>query len=1155
MVMYLAIAWVVTTWLHLPPQADSIVRMLLMGLGFAAFFAIYQWRERRQRRKESAQQDAQQQAARTSESATREIESYIREAEKRLAAARGSRDSKLSNLPVFFIAGESGSAKTSLFLHSGTEPDLLAGQVYQDSTVVPTRPVNLWLAKDAAFVEAGGRLLSDPVRWERLLKRLRQSARRFFTGRPQSARGAILCVDCERFLRPGSDEALAAVARGLQERLAEISQTMGVNLPVYVVITKLDRMNSFTEYAANLTNDEVTQVMGVTLPLLSGSELGIYAEQESRRLTTTFDNLCASLCDNRLPFLARENNSTHLAAVYEFPREFRKLRVPLIRFLVDLFRPSQLRANPVLRGFYFSGVRPVTVKESVPLVRGSASAPERETPSLFGRFDAGYGSSSPAVLAQEVRTRRTPQWLFLGHLFSDVILDDRAAMISSGRSFRVQMARRLLTACAGVLCLALAAGCTVSYFRNRALESQVGEAARGIGWSETGGAAQELPSRASLERLDALRESVEQLAGYERDGAPWSLRWGLYIGPKLYPTARRLYFARFAQIMFGSTQASLLDWLQKLPEKPGPSDEYKPTYDTLKSYLITTSHHEKSTRAYLSPILFERWAAKRPIDSDRAALAQRQFDFYSDELFYSNPYSSENDKDAVEHARTYLAQFNASENVYQFIIGEASRQNPPANFNKQYAGSAAFVVNNKDVQGAFTVAGWQFFQKALHDLRRYFGGEQWVLGDRVVATYDPITLGPELLARYQKDFIGNWRAYLANTEVVRYRGIPDAAQKLQQLSGNQSYLLALFCVASINTTLTGNEAAMAPYQPVQYVEAPGCVEKLVQDHNGPYLTALASLQGVMERLARNNGTIPDDMVEQVQNEAANAYRVTRQIAQNFRIDREGDVHGMVQKIMEDPIKQAEGLLRGIGPAQLNGEGRRFCGAFSELTGKYPFKTDSKIDATLDELNAMFRPGDGKFDQFYDSALKNYLDRHDSQYTRKADSHVRITDGFLRFMNHAGAFREALYPAGAKNPSLAYNMTSLPSDGLKHVALTLDGQVLSSTGEASAAKDFTWPGTPHQAKLAGNLGGGDFGFISYDGLWAVFRFFGDADQFQASGNLYTLQWVPRQGQSGQAIKLDSGKSLTLPFRLDLKGAPPIFQKGYLSGFQCVSDVAR
>ncbi len=88
-----------------------------------------------------------------------------------------------------------------------------------------------------------------------------------------------------------------------------------------------------------------------------------------------------------------------------------------------------------------------------------------------------------------------------------------------------------------------------------------------------------------------------------------------------------------------------------------------------------------------------------------------------------------------------------------------------------------------------------------------------------------------------------------------------------------------------------------------------------------------------------------------------------------------------------------------------------------------------------------------------------------------------------------------------------------------------------------------------------MGGGELGFITYDGLWAAFRFFGDADRFQPSGSGYTLQWVPRQGQSAQPIRLDGGKILTLPFYLDLKGAPPIFQKGYLSGFQCVSEIAR
>jgi hypothetical protein len=42
------------------------------------------------------------------------------------------------------------------------------------------------------------------------------------------------------------------------------------------------------------------------------------------------------------------------------------------------------------------------------------------------------------------------------------------------------------------------------------------------------------------------------------------------------------------------------------------------------------------------------------------------------------------------------------------------------------------------------------------------------------------------------------------------------------------------------------------------------------------------------------------------------------IAQKFTIDRDGNVHGMVQKLMEDPIKYAE-ALRAAG--QLNSAGK------------------------------------------------------------------------------------------------------------------------------------------------------------------------------------------------------------------------------------------
>ncbi len=40
------------------------------------------------------------------------------------------------------------------------------------------------------------------------------------------------------------------------------------------------------------------------------------------------------------------------------------------------------------------------------------------------------------------------------------------------------------------------------------------------------------------------------------------------------------------------------------------------------------------------------------------------------------------------------------------------------------------------------------------------------------------------------------------------------------------------------------------------------------------------------------------------------------------------MHGMVQKLMEDPIRQVEALLERLGPSQINAQGKSFCSDFS-----------------------------------------------------------------------------------------------------------------------------------------------------------------------------------------------------------------------------------
>ena len=268
MIVFLALSWVVTGLFHLSGTAEMIVRMLLMALVFAGVGFFYYWF--RYRRTPKNQQDAAQLDAADSE---REIGYFIRDAEARLAASNLGKEAKLGQLPVFFVLGETGAAKTSMIVHSGMEPDLLAGQVYQDSNIIPTRPLNIWLAQKSVFVEPGGPLLTDPNRWIRLIRRLQPLRRRIFEGQ-QAARAVVVCVDAELFLQPGANEKLAALARNLHTRIGEISQILGVRLPIYVLFSKLDRLASFSDFVRNLTEEEVHAGSGRDVPDAYGARAG-----------------------------------------------------------------------------------------------------------------------------------------------------------------------------------------------------------------------------------------------------------------------------------------------------------------------------------------------------------------------------------------------------------------------------------------------------------------------------------------------------------------------------------------------------------------------------------------------------------------------------------------------------------------------------------------------------------------------------------------------------------------------------------------------------------------------------------------------------------------------------------------------------------------
>lgn len=1078
-----------------------------------------------------------------------DLDALLEEAQGRLEEAQLEKGAGLATLPAVLVLGETGSAKTSTLLHCGLSPELLAGQMSDESHLLPTPTCNLWLAERCVFVEMAGKLLGDSEAWGKLTKRLLPGKGAALLGTAREApRAALVCVDAESLLAPSPDP-LAATARKLRAQLAELAQLLGINLPVYVLFTRTDRIPFFTEYVSKLTDDEAARIVGATLPIVERRR-GAYDEEETARLNSVFERIFRGLCHARPNYLARETNAAQLSAIYEFPREFRKIRVPLVRLLVELGRPSQLTAGPFLRGFYFSGVRPILVNEMAP-------APAESQPSqaaggrigATGIFRAQSGLAAGPAAARIVGTRKVPQWVLVGKLFHDLLLADQTAQSASASSVRASMPRRILLLAASVLCLLYSGALAVSYSQNRSLEGGILEASKGIAAVDSAPTAS--ASLDSLQKLETLRQSLDRLESYRRKGAPWSYRFGLYGGDPLYADVRQVYFAHFRQLLLQPAQSTIVDSLDALPAAPGP--DYGPTYDSLKAYLITTSNHDKSTSAFLAPVLLNRWSANRNIDAPRLDLARKQFEFYSDELRAENPFSSVNDAAVVGKARQYLAQFGSFERVYQAMLADAAKAGPPLNFNKQFPGSAEEVVDGYDVAAPFTKPGWAFMRNALKNPDKYFAGEAWVLGDQGSAGIDRAKLAQQLTDQYHSDFIKQWRAYFKAAAVVKYAGLPDASKKLGTLSGNQSPLLALFWLASQNTAVDAPEVANV-FQPAQAVVPPSSVDRYIAPPNQAYMNALVTLQASVETVAAQP-TGNDAAAAQTLTNATAAKVAARQVAQTFRIDPDGHLEAGVEKLMEDPITNVEALLRNLGPAELNGKGKGLCTAIRTVMGKYPFNPAATPQATVADVNGIFRKPDGALWKFYDDNLQKLLPKQGSQYVATPAGGVSLNPAFASFFNQAASFSDFLYAGGAQDPHIAYTLKPVPAEGIQTLGLALDGQTLTYSGGDAPGKQFVWQGSgAHAAKATVKFGGGpDLAWSTSDGLWAIFQFFNKADTWKPMGTGNLLEWVIRIGKD--PVMLPSGKPLTVRFDLDMNGGPQVFQKGYFSRMGCVAEVAK
>jgi type VI secretion system protein ImpL len=1207
--LYVCLVWVAIAYMgHGTIEPDGVrLGLLWTGIGLIALLAwiigarLFGWWRLSRAKAAAKPAPASKPTAAPSHPDDEAMKVLIAEAETALAKASASgrrAGVPFSAMPLYLLVGAEGSGKTSTLLNSGIEPQLLAGQ--GTAPVAPTRLCNFWLAKDVIFAEIAGRQFAgDLNRWGQLLGVLRgQSAVPFWRrlwGEQETRRdlrGVIAFCDSKELTTASSDpQRLEAYSRAWQERLRSIAEVFGVEFPVYLIITKCDKIPFFSDYFRRLPESEISQILGCNLALRDSHAARsdeVFAEAEAKRLTASFRPLYHSLARRRITQLAHEPNLAQRAGVYEFPRELKRIRSPLVQFLTDVFRPNSLGLSPLLRGYYLTGVREgeVQFQASAAGISDSTEAPHDAT-KLFRPRDA-------TQLFQGTRKSSGMRWLFVSDIFHRVILQDQPPRPVKVPVDRFDQQRKIAFGAVCGICGVLFLAFVISWWNNRSLLSDIGAAFSSK--TDPKGRPTQLQD---LQALEKLRVQLARLEG----GLPWRFHWGLYTGNRVLDRTRSAYFNQFKKLLLNDLNAQMVADLRALSPNPDAAAPYDPPYNTLRAHLMISSGSCAVETGFLSNQLKEvrgRMVPAAPADWQREA--DRQTDFYGAELARGHQWRVTEDSEGRERARQYLGKVRGIDRLYQNILANIEKKLGKGVRLSDLADNYTQVLSGpNEVRAAFSPAGWDSLEKASTEVSSAALGEPCVMGGGqpgVIASFKQDSQTTQAIQRmYLRDYAESWRKFVEGFSVTKYASAADAARKLEVLADRKSPLLAVF-VMSANATNFPTAAAQADtgigqivskvtgvakkaeadakkaistptpqdplsrpadipqyFQPVHVVEPPGGAT-WISEKNTPYMDALSALRQAMLDIVQKGS---DPAVHLAAGQSYDkAMAAASQISRGFNAVGVGNLDATAAHLLEEPIRNADRfIIRNpieAGAGKVNGDLRAFCSTYASVFRKYPFRTASTEDVTLDEFAAIFQPATGSIWKLQQQSLAEYVVKEGGQWKAKDPAKKpQVTEDLLRFLNGAESTANAFYPGGAAQPQLTYvlrpQLEGLPKDTA--VELEIDGQLSLLT---VFQKPFTWPsppGTKRTGAVARLHSAISVAFASRPGVWGIFRIFGDAEPRALKSKL--VVWKYTTGGVGRLEPIQPA-----PVQLEIvqfPGGQDVFNPQYWEALRCPSVAVK
>jgi type VI secretion system protein ImpL len=254
-------------------------------------------------------------------------------------------------LPWYLTLGAGGSGKTTALASAGlftphTQPPSEGG----------TANCDWWVSSAMVVLDTPGRFAiplepaRDRVEWYRLLRLIKHYRIR------ESLNGIIVTVAADQ-LASDSAEKLRTDGGVIRERIEEAIRELGVSFPVYLLVTKCDLVEGFSEFFGAMPQRVLGEALGYVEEQFRIGGANPASNEPMQRLQTGLRSTSERLHAIRLALLNSNVPEALRGALFCFLEEVRALEQPLRAFAAPLVSEDVVYHSPLFRGVFFASAK------------------------------------------------------------------------------------------------------------------------------------------------------------------------------------------------------------------------------------------------------------------------------------------------------------------------------------------------------------------------------------------------------------------------------------------------------------------------------------------------------------------------------------------------------------------------------------------------------------------------------------------------------------------------------------------------------------------------------------------------------------------------------------------------------------------------------